>query len=122
MSLKMQVQKYKNFSIPPKDFLANFGFPLAKVAKTQSLFHVSREFTRIFFSQSRKEHKAFPRITRIYTNLFKLTTDYGQQTTDFNQLTKVHSSMPIAQSRISFQKSVSIREIRGASFTNFFPY
>ena len=47
----MQLQKYKNFLIPPKDFLANFGFPLAKVAKSQSLFHVSREFTRIFLFQ-----------------------------------------------------------------------
>ena len=47
----MQLQKYKNFSIPPKDFLANFGFPLAKFAKSQSLFHVSREFTRIFLFQ-----------------------------------------------------------------------
>ena len=51
MSLKMQVQKYKNFLIPPKDFLANFGFPLAKVAKSQRLFHVSREFTRIFWNE-----------------------------------------------------------------------
>ena len=51
MSLKMQLQKYKNFLIPTKDFLANFGFPLAKVAKSQSLFHVSREFTRIFLFQ-----------------------------------------------------------------------
>ena len=51
MSLKMQLQKYKNFLIPPKDFLANFGFPLAKVAKSQSLFHVSREFTRIFWNE-----------------------------------------------------------------------
>ncbi len=73
MSLKMQVQKYKNFLIPPNDFLANFGFSLAKVAKSQSLFHVSREFTRIFFSQSRKDAKAFPRITRIYTNLLERT-------------------------------------------------
>ena len=47
----MQVQKYKNFLIPPKDFLANFGFPLAKFAKSQRLFHVSREFTRIFWNE-----------------------------------------------------------------------
>ena len=65
----MQVQKYKNFLIPPNDFLANFGFPLAKFAKTQSLFHVSREFTRIFFSQSRKAAKPV-HVSREFTRIF----------------------------------------------------
>ena len=46
MSLKMQLQKYKNFLIPPKDFLANFGFPLAKVAKSQSLISNDNKSTR----------------------------------------------------------------------------
>ena len=44
MSLKMQVQRYKNFLILPKDFLANFGFPLAKVAKSQRKFERGLRF------------------------------------------------------------------------------
>jgi hypothetical protein len=50
--------KLKFFDTAFGDFFPFFGFwqsvfdfPLAKVAKSQSLFHVSREFTRIFLFQ-----------------------------------------------------------------------
>ena len=51
MSLKLRLQKYKNFLIRQNDSLAKVYFPLAKFAKSQSLFHVSREFTRIFWNE-----------------------------------------------------------------------
>ena len=51
MSLKITIAKVGKLFLSTKDFLANFGFPLAKVAKTQRLFHVSREFTRIFWNE-----------------------------------------------------------------------